>query len=122
MAQYSVRFDVSGQSEAEANRLTSELEQYLRNTVDNLELSRVRDDAAHLDMGTTLIAATATVLASPAAVAFAKELGKGVADWLRKRRANISITPAGGIKVENVRPEDVEHLILQALADRKAGD
>ncbi|HEY5101775.1 MAG TPA: hypothetical protein VII70_03245, partial [Steroidobacteraceae bacterium] len=87
----SLRFTVNAASVGEANRLTTELEQWLKGRVDEVELRRVKPDAETQDAGTVLVA----VLAAPAIVEFAKgpvlELSKGIADWLRKRRATVTI-------------------------------
>lgn len=115
----SLRIAVNASTTGEANRLTTELEQWLKANVDDLELSRIKDDAESQDAGTALIA----VLAAPAVVEFAKgpllELAKGVADWLRKRRATVSIGADGSVTTENVPAEDVERIILETLQARQ---
>ena len=87
----SLRIAVNAASTGEANRLTAELEQWLKGRVEDLELVRVKENAETQDAGTILVA----VLAAPAMVEFAKgpalELAKGIADWLRKRRATVTI-------------------------------
>ena len=111
----SIRFAVNAGSTREANRLTTELEQWLKESVDDVALSRVKEDAESQDAGTILVA----VLAAPAVVELAKgpvlELAKGIADWLRKRRATITIGADGSVTTENVSPDDVEKIILGTL-------
>jgi hypothetical protein len=43
------------------------------------------------------------------------ELAKGVADWLRKRRATVTIGADGSVTTENVRADDVERIIIGTL-------
>jgi Effector Associated Constant Component 1 len=115
MEHTSLRISVNASTTGEANRLTTELEQWLKANVDDLELSRVKDDAESQDAGSVLVA----VLAAPAVVAFAQgpvlELAKGLADWLRKRRATVTIGADGSVTTDNVRAEDVERIILGTL-------
>lgn len=117
----SVRIAVNAATTGEANRLTTELEQWLKANVDDLELSRVKDDTESQDAGTILVA----VLAAPAVVEFAKgpvlELAKGIADWLRKRRATVTIGADGSVTTENVRADDVERIIVGALQAQHKG-
>jgi|SRR5665213_2094523 len=117
----SLRFTVNAASVGEANRLTTELEQWLKGRVDEVELRRVKPDAETQDAGTVLVA----VLAAPAIVEFAKgpvlELSKGIADWLRKRRATVTIGADGGVTAENVAADDVERIILGTLNARTKG-
>jgi hypothetical protein len=115
MSNTSLRIAVNAASNAEANRLTTELEQWLNSRVDDIELVRVKEDSEAQDAGTVLVA----VLSAPAVIALAKgpalELAKGVADWLRKRRANVTIGSDGGMTVENVDAETAERIILDVL-------
>jgi hypothetical protein len=110
-----LRIKIDAGSAAEANRLTSELEQVLRTATTDVSVTRRKEQGETQDAGTVLIA----VLAAPAMVAFAKgpalELARGIADWLRKRNANLTIGPDGGVAVENVRADDVERIIRDAL-------
>jgi hypothetical protein len=120
MADTSLRIAVNAPNVGEANRLTTELEQWLKGRVD-IQLSRVKDDSESQDAGTVLVA----VLAAPAMVEFAKgpalELAKGVADWLRKRRATVTIGADGAVAAENVSANDVEKIILSTLQTRAKG-
>ena len=115
MGYTSLRFTVNADTKGEANRLTTELEQWLKGSVDEVELFRVKDDTESQDAGTILVA----VLAAPAIVELAKgpvlELAKGVADWLRKRRATVTIGADGSVTTENVSADDVERIILGTL-------
>lgn len=115
MASTSLRIHVNAVSSAEANRLAGELEQWLRSCVEDLDLARARENLASQDAGTILVAA----LSAPAAIALAKgpalELAKGIADWLRKRRASVAIGANGSIKVENVTADNAEEIVLQIL-------
>jgi hypothetical protein len=117
-----LRIAVSAATTGEANRLTTELEQWLKSNVDDLTLSRVKDDTESQDAGTVLVA----MLAAPAVVEFAKgpvlELAKGLADWLRKRRATVSIGADGSVTTDNVRADDVERIIVATLQARKKND
>jgi hypothetical protein len=121
MADTSLRIAVNAPNVGEANRLTTELEQWLKGRVEDIQLSRVKDDSESQDAGTVLVA----VLAAPAMVEFAKgpalELAKGVADWLRKRRATVSIGADGSVAAENVSANDVEKIILSTLQTRAKG-
>jgi hypothetical protein len=121
MGDTSLRIAVNAASTAEANRLTTELEQWLKGRIDDIELSRVKDDSESQDAGTVLVA----VLAAPAMVEFAKgpmlELAKGVADWLRKRRATVTIGADGSVTTENVRADDVERIIIGTLQAQHKG-
>lgn len=115
----SLRIQVTADSSAEANRLTGELQQWLKSRVDDsdIKVSRAQANAAAQDMGTVLVA----VLAAPAIVELAKgpilELSKGLADWLRKSRATITIT--NGVTIENVKPDDVQAIVSNAYAAKK---
>lgn len=115
MEHTSLRIAVNAATTREANRLTTELEQWLKANIDDLELSRVKEDAESQDAGTVLVA----VLAAPAVVELAKgpvlELAKGIADWLRKRRATVTIGADGSVATENVRADDVERIVLAVL-------
>ena len=121
MEHKSLRIAVNAGTTGEANRLTTELEQWLRANVDDLSLSRVKDDAESQDAGTVLVA----VLAAPAVVELAKgpvlELAKGLADWLRKRRATVTIGADGSVTTENVKADDVERIIVSTLQAQHKG-
>jgi hypothetical protein len=109
-----IQIAVSGESGAESNRMAGELAQLLKKQ-GIAEVRRVKDDPTSMDAGTVLIA----ILAAPAIVELAKgpaiELSRGIADWLRKRRATVSIGPEGKVLIEHVRPEDVERVVLSVI-------
>lgn len=115
MQDTSLRVSVNATSAAEANRLTSDLEAWIRKNVNDINLIRVKEDSESQDFGTVLVA----ILSAPAVIALSKgpalELAKGIADWLRKRRATISIGVDGCVKAENVAADDVERIILGVL-------
>jgi hypothetical protein len=121
MGDTSLRIAVNAASTGEANRLTTELEQWLKGRVEDLELTRVKENAETQDAGSILIA----VLAAPATVEFAKgpalELAKGLADWLRKRRATVTIGADGAVTAENVAADDVERIVLGTLQAQHKG-
>lgn len=110
-----IELHVGSGSRAEASRLADELHAALRANVPRWVLSRKRTDDAEMDLGTILIA----VLSAQSVVQLAKdpavELAKGIADWMRKRRATLSIGKDGKIVADNIRPEDVLPLIKAAL-------
>jgi hypothetical protein len=116
MSNLRLRIAIHAPSLAEANRLTTELETLLKQRVEGAIFARERSDPTTQDAGTILIAA----LSAPAAIAFMKgpaaELAKGIADWLRKRRAKISIGRDGSVAVDNVAPDDVERIIRDVLS------
>src|ERR1700732_1296809 len=68
MGSTSLRIAVNAATTGEANRLTTELEQWLKGRVEDLQLSRVKENAETQDAGTILVA----VLTAPAMVEFAK--------------------------------------------------
>jgi hypothetical protein len=121
MGSTSLRIAVNAATTGEANRLTTELEQWLRGQVEDLQLSRVKENAETQDAGTILVA----VLTAPAMVEFAKgpalELAKGMADWLRKRRATVTIGADGAVTAENVAADDVERIVLGTLQAQHKG-
>lgn len=121
MGDTSLRIAVNAANTGEANRLTTELEQWLKGRVEDVQLSRVKEDAESQDAGTVLVA----VLAAPAVVELAKgpvlELAKGVADWLRKRRATVTIGADGSVTTENVSANDVERIIVGTLQAQHKG-
>jgi len=67
-----------------------------------------------MDLGSVLTA----ILALPVATELAKgplnELARGIADWMRKRRANIVIS-GNEIRFENVRQQDVLAVLTKLL-------
>ncbi|WP_156955540.1 hypothetical protein [Polaromonas glacialis] len=109
---------VKSTSAAEANRLTSDLESFLRSHIVGVTLKRAKVDSTSMDAGTVLIA----MLAAPAVVELARgpamELAKGISDWLRKRKATISIGADGSVAAENVQPEDVERIITNIFKSK----
>lgn len=119
MPDIALRFAVSGTSSADANRLTTELQQWLKSRIEDIDLARIKEDNESQDAGTVLIA----TLAAPAVVEFAKgpalELAKGVADWLRKRRATVTIGADGSVTTENVKADDVERIVVETLKARQ---
>jgi hypothetical protein len=121
MGETSLRIAVNAASTGEANRLTTELEQWLKGRVEDIDLVRVKENAETQDAGTILVA----VLAAPAMVEFAKgpalELAKGMADWLRKRRATVTIGADGAVTAENVAADDVERIVLGTLKAQHKG-
>jgi len=116
MSDMSLKIAVNAASNAEANRLTTELEQWLNSRVDDIKVVRVTENPEAQDAGTALLVA---VLSTPAAIALAKgpalELAKGVADWLRKRRATVNLGPDGSVSDENVDADSAERIILDIL-------
>lgn len=113
----SFRICVNGASEAEANRLATELALLLQSRVSGVSIERVKTDPTSMDQGAVILA---TILAAPAVIELAKgavlELSRGIADWLRKRRANVTISSDGGVTVENVNPDDVHRIVMDALS------
>jgi hypothetical protein len=106
---------VQGASEADANRSAADLTAHLQHTIDDLVVDRKKGNDETMDAGTILLAAFST----PAIVALAKDpaiaLAKGIADWLQKRRGNITI---GDVKIENVPGKDIEKVILAVLKNQ----
>lgn len=104
MESSSLSIAVHADTLAEANRLTSELESYLANLTEQVQITRVKDNRETQDFGTTLLA----VLATPAITAIAK----GLADWLRKHQSTkLTLKADGGIVLENVTPARAEEFI-----------
>lgn len=118
MQEARVLISVAGASKAEQDRLSSELQQSLQTSVGSFTFARLKEDPESQDAGSILVA----VLAAPAVVALAKapaaELAKGIADWLRKRRVNVTIGADGGVKMENVPPDQLENAIAKILKSR----
>jgi hypothetical protein len=116
----SIRITVFGEDTAEANQSANELESWLDDRVEGLSWAeRTRENKSTQDLGTVLIA----LLSAPAAVALAKdpakELAKGMADWLRKRRGSFSITVKGKeIKIENADTATIERVIRDVLDEK----
>ncbi|MGD7201178.1 hypothetical protein [Ralstonia pseudosolanacearum] len=114
-----LRIAVNAASAAEANRLATELEQWLKGRVGGIEFTRVKEDSESQDAGSVLVA----VLAAPAMIEFAKgpalELAKGVADWLRRRRATLTVGPDGSVTAENVDAASAERIILDILTHQR---
>ncbi|UYR04683.1 hypothetical protein [Ralstonia pseudosolanacearum] len=63
-----LRIAVNAASAAEANRLATELEQWLKGRVGGIEFTRVKEDSESQDAGSVLVA----VLAAPAMIEFAR--------------------------------------------------
>jgi hypothetical protein len=117
MRQLVLGIRVNASSVAVGNRLTTELQSRLR-AIEGLSLHREKEDSESQDAGTVLVA----VLAAPAVVALAKEpaieLARGLADWLRKRKATVTIYADGSLKAENVSADVVESIVLHAFERR----
>ncbi|MFM0626382.1 effector-associated constant component EACC1 [Paraburkholderia xenovorans] len=116
MNNQSITFTVDGDTVAEADRRTSELEQWLAARVEGIEFVRGKANPETQDAGNILVA----LLAAPAAVEFAKgpalELAKGLADWLRKRRGSVSIGHGDDkVTIENADTATVERIIRDVL-------
>lgn len=120
MGNASLQIGINAPSAAESNRLAGELEKWLKDRVEDLQIQRAKENPETQDMGTLLVA----VLSSPAVVALASEpakaLAEGIADWLRKRRVNLSIGADGSVTAENVRADDVERIIQDTLKAQAA--
>lgn len=121
MDNISLRIFVNGNSPAECNRLSAELQQWLSTRVDEISINRVKVDMETQDGGTLLVA----VLAAPAVVELVKgpvlELAKGIADWLRKRGGTVNIGADGSVTAENVNADSVQRIIVDVLSARHKG-
>lgn len=96
------RIQVQGATAVERDQLTAELEGELRRRTDGVEFSRAKASADTMDAGAILVA----VLAAPAVVELAKgpllELAKGLADWMRRKNVDITISSDGSKTLTNV--------------------
>jgi hypothetical protein len=111
MPESKVFLAVGATSEAKADSLTAELQQYIRERTD-IEVSRSRGDPETMDGGATLVA---IVVTSKAVV----ELSKGVADWMRKRNLAVNVGAGrGSIRVEGPASH-VERVIREVLKSQK---
>lgn len=117
----SVRIEVLGGAAAEADWLTGDLLSHLQARQDVWVLQRTKSDRQTMDAGTVLVA----VLAAPAVVALskepAKELAKGIAAWMTKRRASISVD-GQKVQIDNLPAQDVLRILEQILASRQQQD
>lgn len=101
MTEFSIRFE--NLSVAEANVLASELRSEVIAADDRVKVDVAKDDPTTQDFGATLI----LVLGTPAIVAVAR----AIADYIQRRGVSVSITPDGGVSINNVRSADVANIV-----------
>jgi len=112
-----IGFSLDADNLAEKNDATEDLLDFLAIRT-NVPIRRVKENMSTQDAGTLLVA----LLASPAVIELAKgpllELAKGISDWLRSRNGTITVE-ASGVKIENVRSDQVLAALEAALNGRK---
>jgi hypothetical protein len=104
---YEVRFE--GLSTAEAGIKAGKLRRELVGISPDVSVSLTKDDAANMDFGTTLV----LVLGTPAAIAIAN----GIASYLLRDRAKITIWSNGKVVAEGISGEDAAR-IAEAFSPR----
>lgn len=115
--QNEVAISVMASTAAESNRRAIELLAHLSSVLDDVPVKLAKADDSTMDAGTIVLAIVPVFLAL--AKDPAVELAKGIADWMRKRRCDVSVGPEG-ISISNVRPEDLESVLLKAIKSTSA--
>ena len=87
----------------EGNVLARELEAEVRAAHRDAEARVTKDDQANQDFGATLL----LILGTPAVVIVAR----AIADYIQRRGVSVSITPEGGVSINNLKSSDVANVV-----------
>ncbi len=110
---------VNAESHRKSSKLADELLGMLKSYAPWIEFTRKRVNESDMELGAILIAILSAKSVVELAKDPAKELAKGIAHLLEKRRATITIGADGEILAENLRPEDVLPVLRLILAKNK---
>jgi len=99
-AEFEIRFE--GLSLADAGKMANKLRDELARTLPEHAPEIRKDDPSNQDFGATLV----LVLGTPAVLA----LANGIASWLKRNRATISITEHGHVVAKNISGEDATRI------------
>lgn len=105
----SLEVRVEASSKRESGQLIGELQSFLQQRTADIHFERRREDPASQDAGTMLVLVELAKVAGPAL----KELAKGLADWMNRRRVSVVVD---GVSLEGP-PEQVE-IVLRKLLNR----
>lgn len=100
---------------AQAGVKAAQLEQAVRDASPGLETTIERADPANQDFGATLV----LILGTPAAVALAREIARGIANYLSRDHSTITIEADGRVVATGVSGNDAAR-IAEAFASRDA--
>lgn len=117
MDQPEIEITIANVTPAEAGTRIGELQSWLEQKTQNLELQRIAPDKTTQDLG--LILLVLAPFAAEAAGAFlyeaAKDGAKQIAAWMRKHRQSINVSAKGEPQATALDPDAAERIVYEYL-------